>query len=87
MGMDTVELIMAVEELYEIEITNEQAARITTVGQLCELVCQLLRDRGESCVEQELVFASVRDVLANEFGVAKRLITYEANIVTGLGLD
>ena len=34
MGLDTVELVMAVEEHFEIEIPDEIAATLETVGQL-----------------------------------------------------
>lgn len=34
MGLDTVELVMAVEEEFGIEIPNEDAEKMTTVGQV-----------------------------------------------------
>ncbi len=38
MGLDAVELLMRVEEDFEISIEDEEAERITTPGQLCALI-------------------------------------------------
>ncbi|MCD5383243.1 acyl carrier protein [candidate division WOR-3 bacterium] len=37
-SLDTVELIMAMEEKFEIEIPNEDAEKITTVGKAIEYI-------------------------------------------------
>lgn len=42
MGLDGVELIMAIEEEFNIEIPNEEAERIRTAGDLCELAIRLM---------------------------------------------
>ncbi len=37
-SLDTVELIMALEEKFEIEIPNEEAEKLTTVGKAIEYI-------------------------------------------------
>jgi len=43
MGLETVELVMDVEDAFDISIPNEMAQRIQTVGQLHDAVVTLLR--------------------------------------------
>lgn len=42
MGLDAVEIILRTEELFSIEILDEEAGRIETVGQFYELICSKL---------------------------------------------
>lgn len=39
MGLDGVEIILRVEELFAIDIGDEEAAKVETVGQFYELIC------------------------------------------------
>jgi hypothetical protein len=42
MGLDAVEIILRAEELFVIDIRDEEAANVETVGQFYELVCSKL---------------------------------------------
>jgi hypothetical protein len=42
MGLDAVEIILRAEELFAIEIQDEEAARVETVGQFYDLICSHL---------------------------------------------
>lgn len=42
MGLDSVEIILRVEELFVIDIGDDEAARVETVGQFYELICSKL---------------------------------------------
>ncbi|HEY0264071.1 MAG TPA: hypothetical protein VGC07_06080 [Granulicella sp.] len=42
MGLDGVEIILRVEELFSIEIGDEEAAAVLTVGDFYELICAKL---------------------------------------------
>lgn len=41
-SLDHVELVMAFEEEFQIEISDEQAEKITTVGEAVEMIVQIL---------------------------------------------
>ena len=43
MGLDAVEIILRVEELFVIDIGDEEAAKVETVGQFYELICSKLQ--------------------------------------------
>ncbi|MGA2890094.1 MAG: hypothetical protein ABSE51_18765 [Terracidiphilus sp.] len=43
MGLDAVEIILRVEELFSIDISDEEAAKVETVGQFYELICSKLQ--------------------------------------------
>jgi hypothetical protein len=42
MGLDAVEIILRAEELFAIDIGDEEAAKVETVGQFYELICSKL---------------------------------------------
>jgi hypothetical protein len=42
MGLDAVEIVLRVEELFAIDIGDEEAAKVETVGQFYELICSKL---------------------------------------------
>jgi hypothetical protein len=42
MGLDAVEIILRAEELFAVDIGDEEAAKVETVGQFYELICAKL---------------------------------------------
>ena len=42
MGLDAVEIILRVQTLFAIDISDEEAAKVQTVGQFYELICSKL---------------------------------------------
>jgi acyl carrier protein len=58
MGLDTVELVMAVEEYFDIEIPDEVASTLDTVGLLHRFVVAELQRKRLLPVDQAAVFAN-----------------------------
>lgn len=76
-GLDTVELVMAIEEEFGLEIPNEVAERLTTVGETYEyLRSQLEKTDSEECFSQKL-FYKLRRALIKNFNLQRREITPE----------
>jgi hypothetical protein len=50
MGLETVELVMNVEDAFGIAIPDELASEIRTVGQLNDTVMELIRSNGNSAL-------------------------------------
>lgn len=87
MGLDTVQLVMDVEEAFDIEISNEEAENILTVGQLAECTARLVSKKSNEQITSAQTLPKIRDILENNFGIPKERIHKDAKIVDDLGLD
>jgi acyl carrier protein len=47
MGLDTVELIMAFEQEFDVRISDEDASQMATVGQTCDRIVSLLQTKPQ----------------------------------------
>lgn len=82
MGLDIVELVAAVEEEYGLEIPNEVAATLTTVGRLFDYLEQHAPAGREPGAWERLVA-----VVERESGVDRSKIHRGARFVQDLGMD
>ncbi len=86
MGLDTVELVIAVEEAYGITIPDEVAPNLVRLGDLHGFILQTLQERGE-IVEPVAIWERLKFVVRDRFAIRERSIVPEARIVSDLGLD
>jgi acyl carrier protein len=86
MGLDMVELIMAVEEDFGIAIENREAEKLVTVGLLYQLVLDKLRGRGSLATEQEL-YSQLRELISKQLGVKPEQVVPSAHFIDDLGVD
>ena len=86
MGLDVVELVMAVEEEFGIEITNEAAMRMLTVGDMQDYVTETLRSRGAPIDAQE-IWKRLCEVIIYQLGVRPDEVKREAEFVRDLKAD
>jgi acyl carrier protein len=86
MGLDAVELVMAIEEKFKIEVPDHAATHLVTVGHLRNYIIERLRARGESPVEAE-VWVKLREIVVEQLGVGPEQVTPEASFVEDLGMD
>jgi hypothetical protein len=84
MGLDTVEFIIRLEEVFEIRFDDAEIERTETVGQLEVLVCAHLQRQNRFCGQ---VFETIREVLHDDYGIRLEQITRDARIVRDLGLE
>ena len=88
MGLDTVEFVIWTELEFEIQIPDDDAESVRTVGEFVTLIQRLLIGKGGiDLVSKEFVFCKIRDRLVSEYGVTENLITDHAEFVRDLGLD
>jgi acyl carrier protein len=74
MGLDLVEVIMGVEEAFDIAIPDEAAAELNTVGRLYAFVLsRLYTDRPTQCISS-LIFYQARRALIDLSGAGRRSI-------------
>ncbi len=86
MGLDSVELMIATEEEFRIEISNAEAERIRTVGELADCVTAALRKRGE-LPDETTVWERVMAIVVAQLGVPPKAVTRTARFIEDLGLD
>lgn len=63
MGLEIVELIMAVEERFDIEIADSDAERFVTVGDLYDYLCGTMNNTMPRSCESQRTFYRVRKAL------------------------
>lgn len=75
MGLDSVELLMAVEEAFDIAIPDDEAGRIDTVGRLYALIIdKLFRNQSRRC-PSSVLFYRTRRALMDQHGVPRKNVT------------
>jgi len=74
MGLDVVEMVMAVEEAFAIEIKDEEGSALVTVGDLQRLVVSKLRQGRERGLSTARVFWILRRGLMEVAGVERRQV-------------
>ena len=68
MGLDTVELVMAVEEEFALEISNADAAKMERVGDMHAFILRTLRERGASPDDAE-IWKRLHQIVVEQLGV------------------
>jgi len=87
MGLDSVELVMTIEEEFDLEIPNEVAAKIVTVGDMHAFLISELRRLGRSDREDARVFERMREVICRQLGVMPEEVVPSARFVEDLHID
>jgi len=80
MGLDSVELVMAIEEEFGIEIPNEDAEQITTVGQMYDFLRKTLHSTPPAHCMTQRMFYRVRRAIIENYGVPKQSITLDTKL-------
>ncbi len=82
MGLDGVELLIAVEMEFGIAIDDADAARLNTPAQLADhvMACLALHERGERAHTAQAAFHRLRAVLIEDFGAERSAVRLQAPI-------
>lgn len=80
MGLDSVELVLAIEEEFGVEIPDYDAERITTVGDMYNWLRATLRSTPPANCMTQRMFYKVRKALINNYGVPKQSITLDTKL-------
>jgi len=86
MGLDSVELVMAIEEEFDIDIPDGDAEKIQTVGDMQRQVLETLRQLGET-PDADSGLSKLRKITVNQIGVRPEQVRPEARWIEDLGLD
>ena len=85
MGLDTVELVLSVEKLFEIEIPDEVAEKLDTVGKLHQFIVSEHKRLNRPNVSSEIIFDQLRTIISYQLSVKPEQIIPEARFVQHLG--
>ncbi len=86
MGLDTVELVMAIEEEFSIQIADADAEGLAVLGDMHAYVVRALRLRGDTTDEGE-VWQRLSAVVVEQLGVRPDQVTRTAHIIHDLRAD
>lgn len=86
MGLDTVELLMAIEEEFGITIPNAEAAQVRTIGDLHQLILRLTETEARTPAAAA-VWERVVTVVAAEMAIPTDRVTPDACFAEDLGID
>ena len=87
MGLDTVELVMAIEEEFGVEIPDADAERLRSVGDVASYVFEELQRRGRRDMDANSVIERVRAVTVAQLGVDPDVVFPWTRFVEDLGAD
>lgn len=85
MGMDIVELVIAVEEEFSMTIPNDVAATLDTAGKLYEYV--ILNHGIDGDLNEDQIWNKLVDVIISQLVVRREEVKKESNFVYDLGMD
>ena len=85
-GLDTVELVIDVENAFGVSIPDADPGGLRTVGDLQQFVVAA-RARTGRPLSPDAVWTQLCDILEHGYAIQRRVITPEARIVADLGLD
>jgi len=74
MGLDTVELLMAIEERFGIEIPDKEASEMRTVGDMQRFILSKLNISDEKTCLTQQAFHLIRRTAISDFGVSRRTL-------------
>jgi acyl carrier protein len=86
MGLDSVELIMAIEDEFGVTIPAENAPQLAILGDMHAFIIRKLQQQGRNPDESE-VWERLQTVVVQQLGVRPEEVTSEANLFTDLGAD
>lgn len=72
MGLDTVELVMSVEEEFDVVIQLDDYGQLRTVGDLCAYIAQ--QKRVETLCLHPAAFVHIRRALMSQFGLQRQQV-------------
>ncbi len=79
--MDLVELAMAIEERFEITISDAEAEEIRTIGELCDCVAR------KTALDPKTIWHQVCDVVVDQLGVDRLDLIPDTRFIEDLGAD
>ena len=76
MGLDTVELIMEFENHFNIHFKDEEIQKISRVGEVSNLICQMINIHSENKDEFDSLYVSFQNYFGNNIQLNDKISNY-----------
>jgi acyl carrier protein len=86
MGLDSVELVLAIERDFSVDIPDEAAERIITVRHMRDFLVDGLRRRGRDA-DPDAVFAQLRNIIVDQLPVKPSQVVLDAEFIRDFRID
>jgi acyl carrier protein len=86
-GLDSVELVMKVEESYGLAIPDDDAENLTTVEKLRDYVVSALKKKGRTDLDPQTIFYELRTIICRQLALKPEQVRLESRFVQDLYLD
>jgi acyl carrier protein len=87
MGLDSVEIVLKVEDHFQISIPDSDAEKLETVGLLHEYVFAELQRQNRTDIGCSQVYSDIRDILVKQLRLDPRHVQPDAHFVKDLRID
>ena len=87
MGLDAVELVLAVEDCFQIQISDQAAGAMYTVDDLYRFVLAELEKHPPPGMPADIAWDLLRNLICMELGVRPDQVVPAARFVQDLGVD
>lgn len=87
MGLDTVELVLAVEQEFEIEIPNAAAEKMISVRHVRDFIVSEYIRLKRPDADRDAIFSRLRDLVAEQTGVKIEKIHLDSEFIRDLRMD
>ena len=86
MGLDTVELVMAIEEEFELSISDGDAEKILTPQDMGNLIETILRESGRP-MPRESLDQKLKEITLDQIGISESEYRVDAEYVRDFRMD
>lgn len=87
MGLDLVELIISIEEAFDISIDDEEAGKVVTVNDCYKLILSNLANNNDKSLNNEQVWGIMKNLIITQLGVKPEEVVPEAEFIKDFGAD
>ena len=82
MGLDSVELLVAIEETFDIEFSDSEAEKIYTVGDFYNGVWSKIKQKESNKCKSAMLFYKLRSFLQERYGIARQDLKLNTDLDT-----
>ena len=87
MGLDAVELVMAIEEEFGIQIPDSEAEKMQRVGDVFKFVVKRVHEQTASQIDEGIIWTRLKDIIVAQLAVRPEEVTPAAHFIDGLRMD